>query len=614
MKTDRRIRSAAGGLALIVLMILSSLRLLLPLSADAADDMEQQRQAILSAQSGGQPLQQWLDGDLTAGAGKGASEWYVMALAAAGERLDFSAYLAALNGALDRETLSATAKQRCALALIAASGTVPQRCETLLAESIGKQGIMSWIFGLHLINNRVRSDVSSAEAAGKILSGQCADGGWSIAGTYGDPDVTAMALQALAPYQAQQEVGTAVRNALAFLSQKQLADGGFSSYGTENPESTAQVWIALNALDISPLTDARFVKNGKTLYDAVEVFDLGGGQYAHQPGGAANPTAEMQVFLALTAQNISEKDGHFYLLHGASPKWESREPQQTTAAPPASETVSRTRTTAAGSTQTAASSVSGTTFSESTENWTDETVPQTKSAAESTESAEIRTAQSTEQTVTSYTSADTETTLSGTVTAADSPPPEDGSFAYRVPLTAALWGVFAVIAVILWLRKRRSIKSYLTLAALFALLTAGVWLLNLRTPEQYYQAQSRTGGGSVTMEIRCDVICGMPGSERFPADGIILPETVFSIEEGENALTLLYDAVRANSLQIEVDGVSGDVVETAYVRGIASLYEFDFGDLSGWTYKVNGERPAVGCGAFTLHDGDCVVWEYTVNL
>ena len=94
----------------------------------------------------------------------------------------------------------------------------------------------------------------------------------------------------------------------------------------------------------------------------------------------------------------------------------------------------------------------------------------------------------------------------------------------------------------------------------------------------------------------------------------IMPLTEFSIAPDESALDLLYDAVKAYTLQIEVDGVSGEAVETAYVRGIASLYEFDFGDLSGWTYTVNGERPSVGCGAFHLQDGDRVVWAYTVTL
>lgn len=93
-----------------------------------------------------------------------------------------------------------------------------------------------------------------------------------------------------------------------------------------------------------------------------------------------------------------------------------------------------------------------------------------------------------------------------------------------------------------------------------------------------------------------------------------MPLTEFSISADENALELLYDAVKAYSLQIEVDGVSGETVNTAYVRGIASLYEFDFGDLSGWTYTVNGVRPSVGCGACPVHDGDRIMWLYTVNL
>ena len=116
------------------------------------------------------------------------------------------------------------------------------------------------------------------------------------------------------------------------------------------------------------------------------------------------------------------------------------------------------------------------------------------------------------------------------------------------------------------------------------------------------------------MAIRCDVILSLPGAEAYPADGVILPETTFLLDENDTALDILYDAVKTYGLQIEVDGVSGDVIDNAYVRGIASLYEFDFGELSGWTYTVNGTRPSVGAGAFPLHDGDTVIWAYTVTL
>ncbi len=619
MKTNFRIRNAAGGFALIVLMMMSSLRLLFPLKAAAADEPAQQRQTILTALCGGQSIQQWLDGELTAGAGKGPSEWYVFALALSGEQLDFSQYRAALEAYLDKGGISgATAKQRCALALIAASGTVPARCETLLAESYGKQGIMSRVFGLHLINNGVPSAVSPAQAAGEILAEQCADGGWSVRGDFGDPDVTAMALQAIAPYRMQKSVADAVTRGLEYLSKKQLDHGGFSSFGNENPESAAQVWIALNALQISPLTDARFVKNGHTLYDAVSLFDRGNGQYAHLKDGAANASATMQVFLALTSQQAAESGRRLYLFRDAVPEW-GESPQQTTASKPRiTEKITTASSAVTRRTEPASTSAREAVTHDSTQTVTEQTDPQTGGTSARTDITQTETdAQQTEsrsETTVLQNTTQTEPVTAATVSVPDGNPPADGSFAYRIPLTAALWGVFLVISIILWLKKRRSIKTYLTLAALFALLTAGIWLLNFRTPQQYYQAQSRSGGGRVTMEIRCDVILGMPGSEKFPADGVILPETEFAISEGENALTLLYDAVRANKLQIEVDGVSGDVVETAYVRGIASLYEFDFGELSGWTYKVNGERPAVGCGAFTLHDGDRVVWEYTVNL
>ena len=53
---------------------------------------------------------------------------------------------------------------------------------------------------------------------------------------------------------------------------------------------------------------------------------------------------------------------------------------------------------------------------------------------------------------------------------------------------------------------------------------------------------------------------------------------------------------------------------TAYIEGIANLYEFDCGELSGWMYRVNGEFPNVGCSLYKLKDGDTVEWVYTCDL
>ena len=51
-----------------------------------------------------------------------------------------------------------------------------------------------------------------------------------------------------------------------------------------------------------------------------------------------------------------------------------------------------------------------------------------------------------------------------------------------------------------------------------------------------------------------------------------------------------------------------------YMSGINYIYELAYGDLSGWVYLVNGERPSVGCDAYKLSDGDVIEWHYSLEL
>jgi len=51
-----------------------------------------------------------------------------------------------------------------------------------------------------------------------------------------------------------------------------------------------------------------------------------------------------------------------------------------------------------------------------------------------------------------------------------------------------------------------------------------------------------------------------------------------------------------------------------YISGINHIYEFDYGELSGWMYRVNGGTPSVGCGSYILSDGDKIEWLYTCEL
>lgn len=144
----------------------------------------------------------------------------------------------------------------------------------------------------------------------RILECQLADGGWSLfGGTFAassgdgasDPDITGMALQALAKYQDQSAVAKATEEALACMSGMQDARGGFGSWGTTNLESAVQMLVALCELGI-PLDDARFVKNGKTILDNVLSYQQKDGSFLHtRDGGGSNQMATEQGLYALAA-------------------------------------------------------------------------------------------------------------------------------------------------------------------------------------------------------------------------------------------------------------------------------------------------------------------------
>lgn len=145
-------------------------------------------------------------------------------------------------------------------------------------------------------------DVTREKLIQAILDAQLTDGSWNLSANNADPDMTAMAIRALAPYYKTNEtVKAAVDKALEALSALQRNDGGFGSWGTVNSESCAQVIVALTALGIDPATDSRFVKNGLTVLDALASFYVTGGGFRHTAGGELDGMATEQGYYALAA-------------------------------------------------------------------------------------------------------------------------------------------------------------------------------------------------------------------------------------------------------------------------------------------------------------------------
>ncbi|MBR5495977.1 MAG: hypothetical protein IKV58_01155, partial [Oscillospiraceae bacterium] len=142
-----------------------------------------------------------------------------------------------------------------------------------------------------------------------------------------DPDMTAMALQALSPYKNQAEVKEAVDRALEVLSQMQSQSGGFESWGEEGAESAGQIIIALCYLDIDADVDSRFVKGQNSALDNLISFYLGDGTFTH---ALANPSSNLmatqQSALALIAYDkfVQGEEEIYDYMGIVSPTWANR--------------------------------------------------------------------------------------------------------------------------------------------------------------------------------------------------------------------------------------------------------------------------------------------------
>ena len=150
----------------------------------------------------------------------------------------------------------------------------------------------------------------------QLIAFQNADGGFAIeAGGSSNVDMTAMALQALAPYveggedaavtapDAQPSASASVEAALSFLKSQM---NGLCDFGSV--ESNAQVLLALVALGKDPAnTKNGFAKGANSLVTAITAYELGDGKgYAHAMGsdgkpGNANALATVQALRALSA-------------------------------------------------------------------------------------------------------------------------------------------------------------------------------------------------------------------------------------------------------------------------------------------------------------------------
>ena len=259
-------------------------------------------------------------GDFLQNAGIGSSDWLAIGISRFGFEEDYEAYLTALSQrAKDlSDTDNATEWQRCAITASAMGGD-PADLEGIDLvkggvygrgenNSVGKQGLNGWIFALLTLDTMGYKTPEGAEfdrerILDEIVSSQNTDGGFSLSKGESDIDITAMALQAIAPYYndfSRDDVRKSADKAVEYLSGKQDSSGTFGS-----AEADSQVTIALCSLGIDPEADSRFVKNSDLLTSLLSYQNSDGG-FSHEKGGDSDELATGQALCALAAQKRYE--------------------------------------------------------------------------------------------------------------------------------------------------------------------------------------------------------------------------------------------------------------------------------------------------------------------
>ncbi len=508
-------------LALAFTLLLSSISPVCVLADEAPNEVEDTLLAVVSS-SGQDSLAGWAE-TLTFG-----DEWYVIALSKYNTKIDLSAYGRAALRYVKEASLSAVERQRVALALIAAGFGDETYVAGTPDETIAQGGVMSVIFGLHLANNGIVGKMSADDIIDLLLDMRTDDGGWTVRGTAADVDVTAMAVTALAPnVGSSADVDAAVEKAVLLLSSRQNDDGGFSSYGVENAESASQVMIALVSLGRDPYKDADFIKNGKSVPDAIDPYRLPDGTYCHVLGGGANGYATVQALMALIAQGLPAGGGEPLLIF----KDRRGEPSGTDTPP--------------------------------TENASDETAPKSE---ESEATANEK---------------------------------KGGGFPIRAIAASAVVIAAVVIVTFAAVRGKRRFSDIAVIVVIAALIVVLILFVNIQSPDEYFSVTgNEETAGVVTISADCSAV---------RENGVLIAEITVGIKDGDTVFDVITEAARRAGVLLDFDA-SG-----TYLRGIGGVSEFDYGDLSGWKYSVNGVYPPVSCAEYTVSENDIIVWEYVTE-
>ena len=177
------------------------------------------------------------------------------------------------------------------------------------------QGLNGAVYALIALDSGDYASYARPDLLQIILDAQLADGGFNYGfGDDADPDMTAMALQALAPYVDDADVAAAAQKAVNCLAKLQTKDGGFpNAWGDPASETTAQVIMSEQTLLAQPenrngavaVKDA-FGKGDGSLKANLLSYRLADGGFRHNMADAeSNAYATEQALRALLSEQCT---------------------------------------------------------------------------------------------------------------------------------------------------------------------------------------------------------------------------------------------------------------------------------------------------------------------
>ena len=389
-----------------------------------------------------------------------------------------------------------------------------------------------------------------------ILDYGTSGGGWANSGNTPDPDVTSMAIQALAPYreeypQVQMALDTAVQN----LSEMQDSTGNFPSQYGASSESISQVIVALATLGIDPNTDERFVKGGVSAVDGLLSYYVEGGGFKHILSGKRDGMATEQGYYALTA--------YYRFLAGKTSLYDMTD--GFVLAPEEPQTPTQPQESAPQE-------------------------PQTQAPAEDQRDCHWLWM----------------ILGVGTVLVAI-------CFVFKKKMGKKKFSN-ALMVVIILLIAALGIGFAFRMGVFDNVPKLGSEFKTTAIPNNRLVTSENTEN-LCTISIRCDTVLDNLNLLEdakipyVPADGVILPEITVEFTPGETVFDVLQRVCAAADIPLEYSWTP--LYDSYYLEGICHLYEFDCGAESGWMYQVNGSFPNYGCSSYEVKPGDQIEWLYS---